>query len=115
MSSKVKALATTIVEAMEHPGFSIVHVQSPCTTYNDTYELLKGSVKKGIEPQAWAIPDDHDSSDMRAATELLSRGGIPLGLLYKDTTRPDFQSRIDSMTKMSGSKSTEDFLDLLAI
>ena len=74
LSSKVKDLANTIVDAMEHPGFSIVHVQSPCTTYNDTYELLKGSVKKGIEPQAWPIPDDHDDSDINAATDLLSRG-----------------------------------------
>lgn len=115
MSSKVKGLATTIVDAMEHPGFSIVHVQSPCTTYNDTYELLKGSVKKGIEPQAWSIPDDHDPADIKAATELLNRGGIPLGLLYKDTTRPDFQSRIDSMTKISDSKSTQELLDSLAI
>ncbi|GIS68638.1 MAG: hypothetical protein CM1200mP8_1960 [Chloroflexota bacterium] len=80
LSSKVKDLANTIVDAMEHPGFSIVHVQSPCTTYNDTYELLKGSVKKGIEPQAWPIPDDHDDSDINAATDLLSRGGKTVGL-----------------------------------
>ena len=77
--------------------------------------MLKGSVKKGIEPQAWPIPDDHDDSDINAATELLSRGGIPLGLIYKDTSRPDFQSRIDSMTKISGSKSTQELLDSLAI
>jgi len=114
-SSKVKDLANTIVEGMEHPGFSIIHVQSPCTTYNDTYEVLKGSVKKGIEPQAWPIPKEHDYTDMNSAKELLNRGGIPLGLLYKDTMRPDFQTRIDAMTKISDSKSTQELLDSLAI
>ena len=36
-SSKPKVLAEFILEGMKHPGFSIVHVQSPCTTYNNTY------------------------------------------------------------------------------
>ena len=47
MSSQVRELSKLIGQAMDHPGFSIVHVQSPCTTYNDTYEQLKGNVKEG--------------------------------------------------------------------
>ena len=43
LSSKVKDVAKMIVDGMAHPGFAIVHVQSPCTTYNDTYELLRGA------------------------------------------------------------------------
>ena len=38
MSSKVKDMADLMFDAMMHRGFSIVHVQSPCTEYNDTYE-----------------------------------------------------------------------------
>ncbi|MBM3944747.1 MAG: 2-oxoacid:ferredoxin oxidoreductase subunit beta, partial [SAR202 cluster bacterium] len=90
LSSKVKDLSQAIVDAMNHPGFAIVHVQSPCTTYNDTYELLKGNPKKGIEPQAWPIPEGHDTSDREAARALVRRGGVPLGLLYRDTSRPSF-------------------------
>ena len=45
MSTQVKPLQAMILEAMAHPGFSIVHVQSPCTTYNDTYAALKGNAK----------------------------------------------------------------------
>ena len=44
-SSKPRVLAKLIQEAMNHRGFSIVHVQSPCTTYNDTYDILKGKPK----------------------------------------------------------------------
>ena len=34
----LEELQQHITAAMEFPGFAIVHVQSPCTTYNDTYE-----------------------------------------------------------------------------
>ena len=40
LSSKIKDLSELIYEGMIHPGFSIVHVQSPCTEYNNTYEKI---------------------------------------------------------------------------
>ena len=82
-SSKPKILAKFIKEAMDHRGFSIVHVQSPCTTYNDTYDLLKGKPKEGIPGLAWDIPDDHDPNDLSSALNLIQKPGIPLGLIYK--------------------------------
>jgi 2-oxoglutarate ferredoxin oxidoreductase subunit beta len=86
MSSRVKQLGETIKDAMDHPGFSIVHVQSPCTTYNDTYALLKGDEKNGIEPLAKPIAEDHDPSDFDAAMRIARGKSVPIGLLYK---RPD--------------------------
>ena len=62
MSSKIKELAGMIYDAMEYPGFSIVHVQSPCTEFNDTYQELKGKPREGIPGLAWDIPDGHDLS-----------------------------------------------------
>ena len=59
ISSKIKDMSDIMYQAMEHPGFSIVHVQSPCTEYNNTYEALKGNAKKGIAPLAWDIPEGH--------------------------------------------------------
>ena len=47
-SGKPRELADLITQGMEHPGFAVVHVQSPCTTYNNTYEVLKGNPRKGI-------------------------------------------------------------------
>ena len=63
-SSKVKDLAGLITRGMEHRGFSMVHVQSPCTTYNDTHEMLRGNPRKGISPLTWDIGDDHDPTDI---------------------------------------------------
>src|SRR5690606_25680998 len=86
LSTQVKAMADLINEAMDHPGFAIVHVQSPCTTYNDTYAALKGNPKEGIEPLAFPIPDDHDPEDFMSAVKLARTGRVPVGLLYR---RPD--------------------------
>ena len=115
LSSKVKDVAKMIVDGMAHPGFAIVHVQSPCTTYNDTYELLKGSVKKGIEPMAWPIPEDHDPSDIDAARRLVQGHGIPLGLVYKDESRPAFEDRIDEMVSRTKPKTAAELVDALTI
>ena len=83
ISTRPRDLAALITAAMDHPGFSIVHVQSPCTTYNDTYEALKGNPEKGMEPMAHPVPDDHDPSNMAAARALVEMPGVPIGIVYK--------------------------------
>ncbi len=83
LSSRVKQLGEAIKEAMDYPGFSVVHVQSPCTTYNDTYSLLKGDEKKGIEPLAFPVPDSHDVTSVNAAMDLVKGPRIPIGLVYR--------------------------------
>jgi len=100
-SSKPKILANFIKDAMNHKGFSIVHVQSPCTTYNDTYELLKGKPREGIPGLAWEIPEEHDPSSENSAFDLLQRPGIPLGLVYKaeGKTLEDRQEEIREKVK----------------
>lgn len=94
LSSRPKELAAQIAAAMDHRGFSIVHVQSPCTTYNDTYEALKGNPAKGIEPAAYAVPDNHDSSDLEAAMRLVRQKGIPVGLIYRNPESVPLQDRL---------------------
>ena len=114
-SSKPKDLARMIYQGMEHPGFAIVHVQSPCTTYNDNYEALKGNKAKGIDPMAWPISDDHDPTDKAAALELLNKGGIPLGIIYQDNDRPSFEDRAKEISERATVKSTQELLDSFII
>ena len=90
ISTKVKDMSALVYDAMNHPGFSIVHIQSPCTEYNNTYEALKGNAAKGISPLAYDIPEGHDPEDIMAAQDLLNADGIPLGLVYRDTSRKTF-------------------------
>ena len=115
MSSKIKEMSGFIFDAMMHPGFSVVHVQSPCTEYNDTYELLKGNPKKGIEPVAWSISDDHDPEDAEAAFSIATSNGIPIGLLYKSTDRPTFDHEMVSLAKRANPKSVQQLIGSYAI
>ena len=114
-SSKPRDLAKLITAGMDHPGFAIIQVQSPCTTYNDTYEALKGNKKKGIEGAAWEIEAGHDASDKMSAMEIVNRGGIPLGVVYRDESRPAFHKRNEELHTQTKSKSVEELLSGFAI
>ncbi len=94
MSSRPRDLSQAITQAMEFPGFSIVHVQSPCTTYNDTYELLKGNPEKGIEAAAYTLPEDHDPTNHEAALAHARSGRIPIGLLYRKPNSVSMHQRL---------------------
>ncbi len=115
MSSQVRPMTAIMAEAMEHKGFSIVHVQSPCTEYNNTYELLKGNVRKGIPGLAYDIPDDYDATDGEAAFQIASAPGIPLGVIYKDASRPTFDQRVDDISAKAPGRGVDTLLDAFAI
>ncbi len=110
-SSQPKVLAKLISQGMDHPGFAIVHVQSPCTTYNDTFEIIKGNPKKGIEPSMWEIPADHDPSDRRAAYDVIQTGGLPIGVIYKDAARSPFDKRHEQMQEKAPVRTVQELLD----
>lgn len=77
-SSMPNHLANIIVEAIKHPGFSLLDVFSPCVTFNkvQTYDFFKGRV--------YEIPDTHDPTDKFAALRLAEEEGPwPVGILYK--------------------------------
>ena len=109
-SGQPRPLSQLIKRGMEHPGFSIVHVQSPCTTYNDTFEELKGNPRKGIEPTLWDVPDDHDSSSKAAAYDLLQRGGLPVGVVYHDEDRPALEQRVEHMWDTARARSAGELM-----
>lgn len=107
ISSKIKDMANMIHDGMEYPGFAVVHVQSPCTEFHDTYKELKGDPRKGIPGRAWDIPDDHDPSSLDAAASLVERGGVPLGLLYQAKQEPTLQQRIEDIESKSSPLTVE--------
>ena len=113
-TGRPRDLAALIGQAMDHKGFAIVHVASPCTTYNDTTELLKGNSRKGIPPLVWDVPEDHDPTDLRAAERLIARRGVPLGIVYRDE-RPTFQDRLEGVARGVEHKTIHDLLETYAI
>ena len=114
-SSKVKDLSDLIVQGMNHPGFAIVHIQSPCTTYNDTFEELRGNAQKGIEPKTWSIPAEHDPSDKLAAFQIARAPGFPLGILYRDPDSAPLEQRLAKANEKVRVRSVRDLADTFKI
>ena len=114
-SSKPRDTAKLITAAMDHPGFSIVHIQSPCTTYNDTYEILKGNAKKGIQPLLWNITEEHDPSSAESAYNLIHSGGWPVGIIYQSEERPSLDQQAEAIHKKVGTKTAQQLIDRYAI
>ncbi|MCL0029144.1 hypothetical protein M1N23_03260, partial [Dehalococcoidia bacterium] len=74
-----------------------------------------GNTKKGIPGLAYEIPEDHDETDIEGAYQLVNGGGIPVGVIYRDTSRPTFDQRIDDVSQKASAKSVEKMLDSYAI
>ena len=113
-SGQPRELAKLINQGMDHEGFAMVHVQSPCTTYNDTFELIKGNARKGIEPLLYEVPEEHNPADRGAAYNLIQRRGVPMGVLYRDENRPSLEQRIEEVRGKARERSVAELLDTFA-
>jgi len=84
-SGDTKHLATLIAQAIQHKGFALVSVFSPCVTFNhlNTFQFFKPRVRK-LEDEG------HDTSDWKAACEKAMEWGdtIYTGLFFQNTERP---------------------------
>ena len=98
-SSKVKDMASLITQGMDHPGFAVINVQSPCTTYNDNFDELKGNPKMGLAPLTWDVPEDHDVTDRAAAFDIVRSSGFPLGLIYQEKDSVPFEDRVANLVR----------------
>lgn len=82
-SGEQRQLAELIYNGMQHKGFALIDVFSPCITFNldNTYAFFKPRVQR---------LENHDPSDKSAALEQAVKWGdeIPIGLFYQDTSRP---------------------------
>ena len=109
-SGQPRQLAELITQGMNHQGFSMVHVQSPCTTYNDTFMMLKGNLQQGIEPLIWDVPEDHDVTSKDAALGLLQKRGLPVGVLYNDESRPSFDQQLDEIRGKARERTVDELI-----
>jgi 2-oxoglutarate/2-oxoacid ferredoxin oxidoreductase subunit beta len=87
-SGKQKHLVDLLKGAIQHKGFSLVDVFSPCVTYNkdNTYQFFNPRVKI-LEEQG------HDTTDFNKALEKGYQWGeeIPIGLFWKRTDLPTLE------------------------
>jgi 2-oxoglutarate ferredoxin oxidoreductase subunit beta len=114
-SGNPRQLAQLITRGMNHKGFAMVHVQSPCVTYNDTYELFKGKPSEGIAPLIWDIPEEHDTTDKAAARSLIQKRGLPVGVIYQDESRPSLDRRVQQVWSKDRQHTIQELMDTYAI
>ena len=85
-SANPKHLVALMKEAVEHEGFAIVEVMSPCVTYNkiNTYAWFKENV--------YYLDGEYAATARRRAFDVLtSDGKIPLGVIYRES-RPTLET-----------------------
>lgn len=88
-AAHVQQMIDLVTRAMDHKGFSFIHVISPCTTHHDTYKEMAGKV---ID-----VPAEHDPSDRVAAFRLaLEEERIPIGVFY-EVQKPPFDERLQGL------------------
>jgi 2-oxoglutarate ferredoxin oxidoreductase subunit beta len=80
-SGEINHLTDLIAQAIEHKGFALVDVFSPCVTYMNMYQFFK--------PRVYNINEtDYDPSDWHKAMPQTYEWGekIPLGVFYRTET-----------------------------
>jgi 2-oxoglutarate ferredoxin oxidoreductase subunit beta len=81
-SSKPRELVALMKAAIQHKGFSLLQVLSPCVTFFDTYDHLKEITKP--------LPADHNPRDrMNAMKYAMDERTLYLGLYYEEA-RPTY-------------------------
>ncbi len=84
-SSWQPQLAHLIQKGIEHPGFSLINVISPCVTYNkvNTYDWYKKTLKN-LDEQSGYQPNDRST----ALATLHQTEELVTGLIYQEETTP---------------------------
>src|SRR5690606_9310388 len=90
-SSDLKNLMSLIEQGIQHKGFSLINVFSPCVTYNkvNTYDWFKENIVKldSIE--------DYDPHDRSVAMKtLMEHNSLVTGLIYQNKDQKSYQDLI---------------------
>lgn len=88
-SSDVKGLTKIIEEGINHEGFSMINVFSPCVTFNkvNTYDWFKENLTKLDDIE------DYDSSNrIQAMQTLMEHEGLVTGIIYQDKEQPSYEN-----------------------
>lgn len=96
-SHDVNQLTQIIQAGIEHRGFSLINVFSPCVTYNkvNTYEWYKEHVVN-LEQ----FPDYDPSNRNMAMLKVAETDGLCTGLIYKDTVKKPLDALIEGYKEM---------------
>lgn len=100
-SSDVKQLVSLIEQGIQHKGFSLINVFSPCVTYNkfNTYDWFRENIVN-LDDREGYDPTNHSL----AMQTVIETQGLATGLIYRDESRPSYQELIPGYTDVPVSK-----------
>jgi 2-oxoglutarate ferredoxin oxidoreductase subunit beta len=90
-SSNVKQLTAVIEAAIQHKGFSMVNVFSPCVTFNkvNTYDWFREHVIDLDD-----TPDYDPSNRAAAMAKLMETEGMITGIIYQDKSKQSYEDLV---------------------
>ncbi|GAC43213.1 2-oxoacid:ferredoxin oxidoreductase subunit beta [Paenibacillus popilliae] len=90
-SSDLKQLTALIEAGIQHEGFSLINVFSPCVTFNkiNTYDWFKEHIIN-----LDSVENYDPSNRVTAMTKLMETGGMITGLIYQDTSRRSYENLV---------------------
>ena len=98
-SSDVKGTASLIRAAVEHRGFSILQLISPCPTFNQviTFDFMK----ERVQP----LPEDHDPTDLDAAFQrALDKEHYYTGVFYRNEGLATMEEKLQHQYKCTADR-----------
>ncbi|GEL09067.1 2-oxoacid:ferredoxin oxidoreductase subunit beta [Salisediminibacterium halotolerans] len=95
-SSDLKELTSLIEQGMEHKGFSLINVFSPCVTFNkvNTYEWFKENLTS-----LNTIENYDPNSKVQAMNTLMEHNGLVTGLIYQNTEKPSYEEMVQGFNE----------------
>ncbi|MFD0959560.1 2-oxoacid:ferredoxin oxidoreductase subunit beta [Paenibacillus chungangensis] len=115
-SSDLKGLTSLIEQGIQHDGFSLINVFSPCVTFNkvNTYDWFKENIVK-LED----FPDYDPANRMMAMNKIMETEGMLTGLIYQDKSRRSYENHIpgfkdQALAKQNLDMTKEEFNQLVA-
>jgi 2-oxoglutarate ferredoxin oxidoreductase subunit beta len=90
-SSNLKQLTALIEAGLQHKGFSLINVFSPCVTFNkiNTYDWFKENIIDLEEIEGY-----DPSNRIQAMTKLMETGGMLTGLIYQNKEKKSYEDLV---------------------
>ncbi|MFC4103487.1 2-oxoacid:ferredoxin oxidoreductase subunit beta [Paenibacillus xanthanilyticus] len=90
-SSDLKQLTALIEAGLNHKGFSLINVFSPCVTFNkvNTYDWFKENIVNLDQ-----FPDYDPTNRMAAMNKIMETNGMLTGLIYHNTERQSYENLV---------------------
>ncbi|MCD8509818.1 MAG: 2-oxoacid:ferredoxin oxidoreductase subunit beta [Bacillus sp. (in: Bacteria)] len=90
-SSDLKELTSLIEQGIQHKGFSLINVFSPCVTFNkiNTYDWFKENLVS-----LSSIEGYNAQNREQAMNTLMQHNGLVTGLIYQNKEKPAYESLV---------------------